>query len=44
MSSATIAAGELVGGKYQLVREIGRGGMGAVWEAVHATLGARVAV
>src|SRR5262245_27760579 len=35
---------ELVSGKYQLVRLLGRGGMGAVWEGVHTTLGARVAV
>lgn len=35
---------ELVAGKYRLTRMIGRGGMGAVWEATHATLGTRVAV
>jgi serine/threonine-protein kinase len=34
----------LIAGKYRLTRELGRGGMGTVWEAVHETLGTRVAV
>jgi eukaryotic-like serine/threonine-protein kinase len=34
----------LVAGKYRLTELIGRGGMGSVWEGVHATLGTRVAV
>ena len=34
----------LVAGKYQLVRMIGRGGMGSVWEARHASLGTPVAI
>lgn len=34
----------LVAGKYQLVRMIGRGGMGSVWEARHATLGTPSAI
>jgi serine/threonine-protein kinase len=34
----------LVAGKYRLSRLLGRGGMGSVWEAVHVTLGNRVAV
>lgn len=34
----------LVLGPYRLVREIGRGGMGVVYEARHGTLGSRVAV
>lgn len=33
----------LVAGKYKLTRLLGRGGMGSVWEGVHATLGSRVA-
>jgi serine/threonine-protein kinase len=35
---------ELVAGKYRLVRLLGRGGMGAVWEGIHTSLGTRVAV
>src|SRR6516225_2082317 len=34
----------LVAGKYQLIRLIGRGGMGSVWEGRHSTLGTRVAI
>jgi serine/threonine protein kinase len=34
----------LVAGKYRLTRQLGRGGMGTVWEGVHETLGTRVAV
>ncbi len=34
----------LVAGKYQLVTMIGRGGMGSVWEARHASLGTRFAI
>ena len=34
----------LVGGKYQLVKLIGRGGMGSVWEARHCNLGTAVAI
>jgi serine/threonine protein kinase len=34
---------ELVAGKYELIRLIGRGGMGSVWEGRHVTLGTRVA-
>jgi serine/threonine-protein kinase len=33
-----------VAGKYRLTRLLGRGGMGSVWEGIHATLGTRVAV
>jgi eukaryotic-like serine/threonine-protein kinase len=34
----------LVGGKYQLIKLIGRGGMGSVWEARHASLGTPSAI
>ena len=34
----------LVAGKYELVRMIGRGGMGSVWEAKHVSLGPKVAI
>jgi CheY-like chemotaxis protein len=37
-------AGVVFGGKYRLEREIGRGGMGSVWLAVHLSLGVNVAV
>jgi serine/threonine-protein kinase len=34
----------LVAGKYQIIRLIGRGGMGSVWEGRHASLGTSVAI
>ncbi len=34
----------LVAHKYELLRMIGRGGMGSVWEGKHVTLGTRVAI
>ena len=39
-----MAAGELIGGRYQIVRLLGQGGMGRVYEATHATLGRPVAI
>jgi len=39
-----LAAGALLGGRYRVVRRIGAGGMGAVYEAVQEGLGRRVAV
>ncbi|MEI9942000.1 MAG: serine/threonine-protein kinase [Pseudomonadota bacterium] len=41
---SAIREGEILGGKYRLEREIGRGSMGTVWSAVHVTLGQRVAI
>jgi len=43
-SDADVVPQELVAGKYRLVRLLGRGGMGSVWEGVHTSLGTRVAV
>jgi serine/threonine protein kinase len=39
-----IAAGRLVGGKYELLRRLGGGSMGEVWVAEHRSLHERVAV
>jgi eukaryotic-like serine/threonine-protein kinase len=36
--------GRIIGGRYELVRVLGRGSMGAVWMANHTTLGERVAL
>ncbi|MGA3122895.1 MAG: protein kinase [Polyangiaceae bacterium] len=39
-----IDVGSVINGKYRLVRPLGDGGMGSVYEAQHAMLGTRVAV
>jgi serine/threonine-protein kinase len=36
--------GSLVAGKYRVMRLIGSGGMGTVWEGIHEALGTRVAI
>ncbi|MFO0642217.1 MAG: protein kinase [Polyangiaceae bacterium] len=41
---ALVRPGATFDGKYRVVRELGRGGMGAVMEAEHLGLGSRVAV
>ncbi len=40
----TIGVGSLLAGKYKVTREIGRGGMAAVYEAENISIGKRVAV
>jgi len=39
-----IGVGVLLGGKYKVSRELGRGGMAAVYEAEHVNIGKRVAI
>jgi len=39
-----IGVGSIVNGKYRIVRTLGDGGMGSVFEAQHAVLGTRVAI
>ncbi len=43
-SSSALAPGSLVDGRYEVVRELGRGGMGVVYEAEQVTLQKRVAL
>jgi serine/threonine protein kinase len=42
-ASAVLAAGTRLG-KYEIVRQLGAGGMGAVYEAVHTQIGKHVAI
>ena len=44
MSTTDIPSTEIIDGKYRLIRLIGRGGMGSVWEGQHIQLGRRVAI
>lgn len=39
-----VEPGEVVGGKYEIVRRIGKGGMGVVFEARHVGIGRQLAV
>lgn len=42
--SERVVAGSILGGKYRLISEIGRGGMGSVWRAEHLQWEAPVAL
>ncbi|MBK6916158.1 MAG: serine/threonine protein kinase [Deltaproteobacteria bacterium] len=41
---AALPAGAVIGGRYRVVRELGQGGMGRVYEAEHLSLASRVAL
>jgi tRNA A-37 threonylcarbamoyl transferase component Bud32 len=43
-SPPEIAAGTSIGGRYEVIRRLGQGGMGAVYEAEHKAIQRRVAV
>lgn len=44
VSTGRLVPGTVLGGKYQITRELGRGAMGVVYEASHVSLGRKVAV
>jgi serine/threonine-protein kinase len=44
LDAAPTLIGKTIGGKYRVLRLVGSGGMGTVWEGVHGTLGTRVAI
>ena len=43
-NESKIPVGAVLLGKYKVTREIGRGGMAAVYEAVHLSLNKRIAI
>lgn len=44
VADAVLVADRMVGGRYRLVRRLGRGGMSEVWLAEHVVLGTKVAL
>jgi|GEM_PF-6151107 len=44
IAAAALAADEVIAGTYRIVRQLGQGGMGEVFEAVHLRTGARLAI
>ena len=42
--SAGLTVGQTLEGKYKIIREIGRGAMGVVYQGLHVALDRRVAV
>jgi serine/threonine-protein kinase len=44
LSELDVEVGQVIAGKYRLVKLLGRGGMGSVWRAWHLTLSSDVAV
>ena len=44
LAGTWLQIGDVISGKYRLVRLLGDGGMGSVYEATHELLGTRVAI